>query len=91
LENGKWEEVGGTAVGRAVFVFGRGKKGFQHRGHRGATEFTENRMEKSGKFVALERKSPPLQTKGGAPSSSIVQWRNGKNPRRRPKAALTDY
>ena len=38
------------------------------------TEDTEKR--KSGKFVALDRKSPPFQTKGGAPSSSIVGRRN---------------
>ena len=42
------------------------------------TEFTEvgaqrtQRRVKNGDGVALDRKSPPLQTKGGAPSRSFV-------------------
>src|SRR5258708_32657969 len=31
---------------------------------------------KSGTFVTLHRKSPPLHTKGGAPSSSFDTWYN---------------
>ena len=59
---------------RAVFVFGGRKKDFN-------TENTEGprrpqRREKSRDVVAVDRKSPPLQTKGGAPSSSFVRWRD---------------
>ena len=41
--------------------------------------------EKRGQFVALDRKSPPFakNAKDGAPSSSVVAWRNGRNPRGR--------
>jgi hypothetical protein len=35
---------------------------------------TEKRRWKSGEIVELDRKNPPLQTKGGPPSRSI-EWR----------------
>ncbi len=39
-------------------------------------EGAEKKRMKSGNFVTLDRKSPPLQTKGGAPSSSFDTWYN---------------
>jgi len=30
---------------------------------------------KSVELDELDRKSPPLETKGGAPSRSVIQWR----------------
>jgi len=49
--------------------------------------------EKRGVFAASGRKSPPLETKGGAPSSSIVQSRNDKKARMRAgwKPALPEF
>jgi putative ATPase len=37
--------------------------------------------EKGANPVALDRRNPPLQTKGGAPSSSIEEWRIEETPR----------
>ena len=68
MENGK--RGGGTAVGRAVFVFKELKARFQHRVSRGDTECTEEECKKRvkiGHFVGLGCKSPPLKAKGGAP------------------------
>jgi len=36
---------------------------------------------KRRELAALERKSPPLQTKGGAPSSTFGSLRSSENPR----------
>ena len=44
-------------------------------------EDTEFGKKKSGEFVALDRKSPPLENKGGAPSSSLERRRDWGNPR----------
>jgi hypothetical protein len=84
LENRNWKMENGKRVaardwGVSFSFFRREKRRFQHRGHRGVTEFTEERTEEKSeerKCVASDRKSPPLQTKGGAPSSSVVKWRD---------------
>jgi riboflavin kinase/FMN adenylyltransferase len=44
--------------------------------------------EKSGELEAFDRKSPPLKTKGGAPSSSIGQSLAIENPRTRGRGSV---
>jgi hypothetical protein len=55
--------------------------GFQDLGT--CTEFTENRGGKNRESAAFNRKSPPFETKGGAPSSFIVRRCNMTDPRPR--------
>src|SRR5579859_2093275 len=66
IENGKTWRHGGWAC---RFCFLGRRKEF-------TTENAEKERPKSGKCAALDRKAPPLQTKGGAPSSSFDTWRN---------------
>ncbi len=47
----------------APFILGKEREEFTT----GNTEDTEKEKVEERKIVALERKSPPLQTKGGAP------------------------
>src|SRR5271157_5374 len=48
-------------------------------------EFAEKSEKKRRKIEAFDRKSPPLHTKGGAPSSSFGQWRESGNPKTQAK------
>jgi hypothetical protein len=66
------------------FTDGEGKeKTEEQSSQRESTEYTEKSEEKSGNFVASDRKSPPLETRGGhasklgvKPSSSFDPWPN---------------
>jgi len=53
------------------------RKALTQRSQRKRTEFAEKKNQaKRREFLTLERKNPPLQTKGGAPSSSFELLRN---------------
>jgi hypothetical protein len=73
---------------------GRGKEKtaeeeFTQSSQRKSAEYTEKSEEKSGKFVALGRKSPPFALIEEHPQVHLCGWANYKNPRRRRKAAPT--
>src|SRR5258708_32333828 len=51
-------------------------------------EGAENKRVKSGSFVRFGRKSPPLQTKGGAPSSSDGGGATGAREEKRSEESL---
>jgi hypothetical protein len=56
------------------------EKGITQSTQRKSTEDTEKRV-KAGEVADFDRKSPPFAegTKGGAPSSSVVEWINWRS------------
>ncbi|HET6931553.1 MAG TPA: bifunctional riboflavin kinase/FAD synthetase [Candidatus Acidoferrum sp.] len=82
-DGGKGLQVFNSAAGWAA-VFRKEGKDLPQRTQRKNTEGAE----KSRESVALERNNPPLQTKGGAPSSSDGQRLPMENPRTKARGSV---
>src|SRR5208282_2187928 len=68
-------EVEGSDLGESGEA--RGRKKLTQRSQRAQSSQRREKQELGRReSVTFERKSPPLHTKGGAPSSSIERWRD---------------